>query len=331
MNLWDKDKGYEGNLINFLENILENYYPKREALESAQDWLINEIKEGKGPFPIRHVANCIHSNLRLSPKVNYFSKSDYPELPFDIIASDNEACSSFFANLRDPSFKIGESSILNLLQTGIIKTGSKNKNLKTESIQYFNKLNIKLDKNNSSFKVSKDNLEVCHIADAGKIEDEAIDKKINFKSELEIRIYRLLSPLNVFPFPFHKHYSYFFNGEGSNLILKKNNPGGDRNIQILFAALLKNKFFKAVSDWKKYANLFCSDQQIDDHLLKFKNVEIKILKKSNQSKIEDHKAGVIMPINIITFVGNSFNSITNVPKIIDFDGKKYVTYERSIY
>ena len=123
MNIWDKNLGYKGPLVPLLENLFEKYFPKKESIENAHSWLINQINSQKGPFPIRHIKNCINKNISLYPKVNYFEKNDFPDLPFDIIASDNEACASFFAYLRSGDKKLFNGTVLDALKMKYISIG----------------------------------------------------------------------------------------------------------------------------------------------------------------------------------------------------------------
>jgi len=196
MSGWDPERGFAGPLIEFLKDIDRRFVPEPAVMEAAQGWLCRELEKAQGPFPCRHFSS--RSGFKLAPKVNFFSSVEH-DLPFDVIASDNECSSSLYAALR-AGVKLERMSMLEALQRGIIKTGILTREKSTDSSRRrFVEHGIRADMNRHPMRIALHNLTLCHLADAA-------DRVSNLEwasreDELRARIFRSLSPLNVFPFP----------------------------------------------------------------------------------------------------------------------------------
>lgn len=189
------------NLIEYIESLLMTHFPSIENLRKSHRWLLKQIDQGVGPFPLRHFQNSpFYPTLSVYPKVNFFQD---PSLPFSIIASDNEANSSFYALVRESwTDQIDQLTMLQMMQKQLICVGIFTRQRTTSfSHDHFRKLGISGAMNNHPCRVALLGLKLYHISDAGRLTDIRSDKVKSVTDEIKVRIYRLLSPLNVIPYP----------------------------------------------------------------------------------------------------------------------------------
>ena len=191
----------KANLIEYIEKLIKIHVPSVDNLRKSHHWLIDQINQGKGPFPLRHFRNSmLDKSISFYPKVNIF---EHPNIPFLIIASDNEANSSFYALIRDNwTDTFNNLSMLELLQKQLICIGICRRNVTTDvSRNEFMRLGIQGTMNSHPSRVALHGLKLYHISDAGRLTDLRKDKIKSITDEMKVRIYRLLSPLNVIPYP----------------------------------------------------------------------------------------------------------------------------------
>lgn len=228
MTTWDAGAGFRGPLIEFLDALLKQFYPPAASVRLYQAWLHRELSAGVGPFPCRSFAAAVcDERLRIAPKVNFFHEG----LPFPVIATDNEATSSLFAACRAGD-DIWGHTILSALQERVITTGLlTDKKSTPETRTQFSRLGLnKGAMNQHGLRLSTLGLKLCHIANASNYLEAA--RPNSLKDELEVRICRTLSPLNVFPFPDIRKFAHHLEGR------KIEDLGECPDVQTLFAAVL---------------------------------------------------------------------------------------------
>lgn len=229
---WVPETGFNGPLVGFLEALLSDYYPGSVSARECQNWIDRELRAGIGPFPCRAFSAAVcDSRISVAPKVNFFEDG----LPFPVISTDNEPTSSLFAYCRETS-AVWRQTMLSALQTGTVTTGLLTTASSSASTrERFARLGLGGGAmNQHRLRVAASGLKLCHIADASDGLESA--QPTSLLDELEVRICRTLSPLNVFPFPSPRKYIHRLNGrEHSDL-------GEEPEIQRLFAAVLHRHF-----------------------------------------------------------------------------------------
>ena len=95
MALWSTKEGYSGPLLDLVDDLLDRYHPRPWQLIQADGWIRKQIDSGRGPIPFRHLAAIRNGIERPGPvKPRYYYETD--GLPFDAIATDNQATSSLY-------------------------------------------------------------------------------------------------------------------------------------------------------------------------------------------------------------------------------------------
>ena len=283
---WKQDCGYEGLLVEFLNSLLEDFYPNTVIVSKAQNWLIGQLKLKEGPFTIRHakdVRKLVNREGCIKPR--YYFSNDFKGLKigFDIIASDNESTSSFYTLLINGFEDFSVITMKEMLQTKIY-TGILRKE-KTPKIELaaFNTNRIKSGMNNYKRRPAQFGLKLCHILDAGK----NIENNVSQNQLLE-RAFRCLNPINLFPFPNNKYNHYLDEIEYADL-------GEDNGIQELFAALIQLHFLKsdnsnvknAIAKYYLYLNKeIPSIKNCEEIVTRYKDKIVKIVSKPKNKKVE---------------------------------------------
>ena len=119
---WKQDYTYEGNIVDFLNSLLEDFYPRTAIASKAQNWLIDQLKIKDGPFTIRHakdIRDIVKRKGVIKPR--YYFSNDFikQNISFDIIASDNEPTSSFYTLLLNGYEGFATKTMMEMLQTKI--------------------------------------------------------------------------------------------------------------------------------------------------------------------------------------------------------------------
>jgi hypothetical protein len=193
--------GYEGALSGLITEMLVKYYPSVENLARAHQWLLTQLESPGAAIPIRHTSNIIYDpTFTPRPKVNFFN---YPDLQVGVIASDNEANTSLFAIVRSGwSDLLDKTTLHDLMRDGRIKIGILKNGVTTpESRRQLTLLGIRGGMNNHPARVALHKLKLYHLTDAAERADFPRAGFPSLHHEIMTRSYRLLSPLNVFPFP----------------------------------------------------------------------------------------------------------------------------------
>lgn len=234
---WNPDSGYAGSLLDLLEDLFAGYYPDLKKASDTQDWLINQLNLEVGPFVYRHssdIRNMVNRPGRNKPR--YYFSTDFQDIPFDIIASDNEANSSLFSSLLGPNpVNYKQLTILEALQ-GPIKVGIlRNDSCELVERDAFSQKSIQTTMNNHVHRPALSNLQLDHIIDAGQ------NMNLPFGADqLKQRCFRLLTPLNVFPFPSQKEYDHQMQSAPA-----PSGIGGTPEGQTAFQYFLFQKYFDA--------------------------------------------------------------------------------------
>lgn len=238
---WKQDYTYEGNIVDFLNSLLEDFYPSTAIASKAQNWLIDQLKIKDGPFTIRHakdIRDIVKRKGVIKPR--YYFSNDFikQNISFDIIASDNEPTSSFYTLLLNGYEGFATKTMMEMLQTKIYTGILKKKETPTIELDAFSKYNIKSGMNNYKQRPALLGLKLCHILDAGK----NIENNFSENQLLE-RAFKCLNPINIFPFPKPrvKDSGYFHYLDG----IQYSDLGEDNEIQKLFAALIQLHFLKS--------------------------------------------------------------------------------------
>jgi hypothetical protein len=134
--------------------------------------------------------------------------------------------------------------------------------------------------NKHSMRVACANLKLCHISDAARLGDFGHLRLDNIDEEIIIRFYRLISPLNVFPFPNPNH----FLGEISNISAGRE-FGESEEGKRLFAEIIR----KGIRDedlfnsWFEYSQPPFELQDLKRTLDQFRNATIRLTPKPRTS------------------------------------------------
>lgn len=283
---WKQDYTYEGYIVEFLNSLLEDFYPNTTIVSKAQKWLISQLKLKEGPFTIRHAKDVRKLVDREGvTKPRYYFSNDFNDLNinFDIIASDNESTSSFYTLLLNGYEGFSTKTMKEMLQTKIY-TGILRKD-KTPEIELdaFSKNNIKLGMNNYRQRPALSNLKLCHILDAGK----NIENNFSENQLLE-RAFKCLNPINIFPFPSSKKYFHYLDE------IKYPDLGEDNETQALFETLIQLHFLKsdnlciqnAIAEYYKYLNKEVpSIKACEEIVSRYKDKVVKIVARPKTKKI----------------------------------------------
>ncbi len=283
---WKQDNTYEGYIVEFLNSLLEDFYPNTAIVSKAQDWLISQLKLKEGPFTIRHakdVRNLVGRKGVSKPR--YFFSHDFSDLNirFDIIASDNEPTSSFYTLLLNGDEDFSTKTVKEMLQTKIY-TGILRKD-KTPKIELdaFNNNKIKSGMNNYEQRPALSNLKLCHILDAGK----NIENNVSENQLLE-RAFKCLNPINIFPFPSSKKYFHYLDE------IKYTDLGEENEIQMLFEALIQLHFLKsdnlyiqnAIAKYYQYLNKKIPTKEACEEIVtRYEDKVVKIVARPKTKKV----------------------------------------------
>jgi hypothetical protein len=171
-------------------------------------------------------------------------------VPFDVIASDNEANASFYSSLLGGKpFNVQNMTILQALQ-GLIKVGilraGECPNIERSAFRHNS---IQTTMNNSPLRPALENLQLDHIFDAAQ----------NFsapfgQAQLKERCFRLLSPLNVFPFPSSRKYLHYLDNTQTPHGVGGTPQGQNAFRDFLFIKYSENKHAKVLTDYYAQVN-----------------------------------------------------------------------------
>lgn len=210
MPQWNAESGYSGPLLDLLDELLENYHPKVCQLIRADEWIRRQIDLECGPIPFRHISTIRERISRPGPpKPRYYYKAD--GLPFDAIATDNEATSSVYHEVLSDRLD-SRQSILEACQS-FLCVGIKRKSTPSPEAETFKRYGIKTGMYKGADRMACKGLKLCHIHDAAKSLPGA-----SIREQLKLGAYRTLCPINVVPFPLSNsgskfRYSHRINGE----------------------------------------------------------------------------------------------------------------------
>ncbi len=224
---WIPQVGFEGPLISFVDGLLDTFYPAPVNVRECQNWIDRQLAAGVGPFPCRAFTEAVMDRgLSVAPKVNFVDEG----VPFPLIATDNEPTSSLFAYCAEGA-EVWKYTMLSALQQRIITTGLLTTDESTPSTRAaFTRLGLGGGAMNAHWlRPAVNGLKLCHIADAANRIGDA--KPASLRDELEVRICRTLSPLNVVPFPSPRKFTHTLDGR------QYLDLGERPEIQKLFAAV----------------------------------------------------------------------------------------------
>lgn len=271
----------QGKLSDILEEHLAGFYPNLEDVEKANKWIIRQLTDEAGPFPVRASKTLLsRPDLRLGPKVNVFEAKSL-HLPFDVIASDNEANTSFFSLVRDGwTQELDEMTILQMIRVKKIALGILQNEVSSEKTQqYFQNLKLKPSMNCHPRRVALEGLKLYHLAGAASSFERASFNSL--KSEILIRSYRLLSPLNVVPYP-----NTSASKRGNRLVeivngqqvaeIGETPEGALMFAGVLHAYLRKNGFASLVESWLEWAQPGYGIGELEAGYQKASRTEIRI-------------------------------------------------------
>lgn len=284
---WKQDYTYEGYIIDFLNSLLEEFYPNTAIVSKAQNWLIEQLKLKEGPFTIRHakdIRDIVGRKGVIKPRYYFSNDFSKQNISFDIIASDNESTSSFYTLLLNGYEGFATKTMMEMLQTKIYTGILKKKETPKIELEAFSKNNIKSGMNNHKQRPALSGLKLCHILDAGK------NIKNNFsENQLLERAFKCLNPINVFPFPKprKKDAGYFHYLDG----IHYSDLGEDNEIQKLFAALIQLHFLKSdnliiqnsITKYYQYLNKKTpSKEACEEIVTRYEDKVVKIVSKTKK-------------------------------------------------